>query len=57
MAAELGARSVAFPLISAGAYGWPVAEAIDTAVEVLAGADQPRGGAAGAVAARYLRAR
>lgn len=41
LAAELDARTVAFPLISAGAYGWPVADALDVAIEVLTGADQP----------------
>jgi O-acetyl-ADP-ribose deacetylase (regulator of RNase III) len=41
VAAEVDARTVAFPLISAGAYGWPVADALDVAIEVLTGADQP----------------
>jgi O-acetyl-ADP-ribose deacetylase (regulator of RNase III) len=36
VADELGARTVAFPLISAGAYGWPRADAIAAAVETLA---------------------
>ncbi|MFD5214676.1 O-acetyl-ADP-ribose deacetylase [Microbacterium sp. NPDC058345] len=36
VADELGARSLAFPLISAGVYGWPLADAIDAAVSVLA---------------------
>lgn len=36
VADELGARTVAFPLISAGVYGWPVTEAVETAVETLA---------------------
>lgn len=42
-AARAGARSIAFPLISAGAYGWPREDAIRTAVETLreAGADSP----------------
>jgi O-acetyl-ADP-ribose deacetylase len=35
VADELGARSVAFPLISAGVYGWPRADAIAAAVETL----------------------
>lgn len=34
--AELGARSVAFPLISAGIYGWPEDDAARIALEVLA---------------------
>jgi O-acetyl-ADP-ribose deacetylase (regulator of RNase III) len=36
VADELGVGSVAFPLISAGAYGWPRADAIEVAVETLA---------------------
>lgn len=36
VADELGARSVAFPLISAGVYGWPKQDAIAAAVETLA---------------------
>lgn len=35
VADELGARSVAFPLISAGVYGWPKEDAIAAAVETL----------------------
>jgi O-acetyl-ADP-ribose deacetylase (regulator of RNase III) len=35
VADELGARSVAFPLISAGIYGWPKDDAIAAAVETL----------------------
>lgn len=35
VADELGARSVAFPLISAGVYGWPKADAIAAAVETI----------------------
>jgi O-acetyl-ADP-ribose deacetylase len=35
VADELGARSVAFPLISAGSYGWPKDDAIAAALEVL----------------------
>jgi O-acetyl-ADP-ribose deacetylase len=38
VAAELGARSVAFPLISAGAYGWPVDDAIGQALDAIAAA-------------------
>ncbi len=36
VADELGARSVAFPLISAGVYAWPRREAITTAVDTIA---------------------
>lgn len=35
VADELGARSVAFPLVSAGIYGWPKDDAIAAAVETL----------------------
>jgi O-acetyl-ADP-ribose deacetylase (regulator of RNase III) len=35
VADELGARSVAFPLVSAGIYGWPRDDAIDAAVQTL----------------------
>lgn len=35
VADELGARSVAFPLISAGIYGWPKEDAIAAAVETI----------------------
>lgn len=32
---ELGAETVAFPLISAGVYAWPLEDAIDAAVTTL----------------------
>jgi O-acetyl-ADP-ribose deacetylase (regulator of RNase III) len=35
VAQELGATSIAFPLISAGIYGWPVDDAVRQAVAVL----------------------
>lgn len=35
VADELGLRSVAFPLISAGIYGWPMDDAIQRAVRTL----------------------
>jgi O-acetyl-ADP-ribose deacetylase (regulator of RNase III) len=35
VAAEIGASSVAFPLISSGIYGWPVDDALDKAIGVL----------------------
>ena len=35
VADELGSRSVAFPLVSAGVYGWPRDDAIAAALEVL----------------------
>ncbi len=35
-ATELGARTIAFPLLSAGAYGWPIADAARCALESLA---------------------
>ncbi len=39
VADELGARSVAFPLVSAGVYGWPKDDAIAAAIETLRSAD------------------
>lgn len=39
VAEELGARTVAFPLISAGVYGWPKDDAIAAAIEALREAD------------------
>ncbi len=35
VADELGARSVAFPLVSAGVYGWPIDDAARAAIEAL----------------------
>ena len=35
VAAELGAQTVAFPLISAGAFGWPVSDAIVQARDTI----------------------
>ena len=35
VADELGARTVAFPLVSAGVYGWPKDDAIAAALEVF----------------------
>ena len=35
VADELGARSVAFPLVSAGIYGWPKDDAVAAALETL----------------------
>jgi O-acetyl-ADP-ribose deacetylase (regulator of RNase III) len=39
VADELGARTVAFPLVSAGVYGWPKDDAIAAAVETLRATD------------------
>ena len=39
LADELGASSVAFPLVSAGIYGWPKDDAIAAAVETLRASD------------------
>ncbi|MGN6724017.1 MAG: O-acetyl-ADP-ribose deacetylase [Marmoricola sp.] len=39
VARELGARTVAFPLISAGVYGWPIQDAVAVAVETLSVAE------------------
>jgi O-acetyl-ADP-ribose deacetylase (regulator of RNase III) len=35
VADDLGARSVAFPLLSAGVYGWPLQDAANAAVEAV----------------------
>ena len=35
VADELGARTVAFPLVSAGIYGWPLEDAVAAAVDTL----------------------
>ncbi|WP_291280252.1 O-acetyl-ADP-ribose deacetylase [Galactobacter sp.] len=35
VADELGVRSIAFPLISAGVYAWPLEDAVDAAVSTL----------------------
>ena len=39
VADELGARTLAFPLVSAGIYGWPLNDAVDAAVSTLSGAE------------------
>jgi O-acetyl-ADP-ribose deacetylase (regulator of RNase III) len=39
VADDLGARTVAFPLISSGIYGWPKDDAINAALEVFGSAD------------------
>jgi O-acetyl-ADP-ribose deacetylase (regulator of RNase III) len=39
VADEVGAASVAFPLISAGAYGWPREDALVQAFSALCAAD------------------
>ncbi|MDO7867714.1 macro domain-containing protein [Nocardioides jiangxiensis] len=38
VADELGARSLAFPLVGAGVYGWSVAESVTAALEAFAAA-------------------
>jgi len=38
VADELGATTVAFPLISAGAYGWPIEDAVRQALTAIRGA-------------------
>ena len=40
LAAELGVASIAFPLISAGAYRWPVESAVELAIDELHSARQ-----------------
>ncbi len=39
VAAEVGAATIAFPLISAGLYGWPRDDAIRIALDTVGGAD------------------
>jgi O-acetyl-ADP-ribose deacetylase (regulator of RNase III) len=39
VADELGVATVAFPLVSAGAYGWPLEDAIRQALDALRAAD------------------
>lgn len=41
VAGELGARTVAFPLISSGVYRWPVDDAIRHALDMLCSAETP----------------
>jgi O-acetyl-ADP-ribose deacetylase (regulator of RNase III) len=45
IADELGATSVAFPAVSAGIYGWPMASAADIAVTTVATTDSAVGDA------------
>jgi O-acetyl-ADP-ribose deacetylase (regulator of RNase III) len=40
VAREVGARSVAFPAVSAGVYGWPIASAAEIAVRSVRGASE-----------------
>jgi O-acetyl-ADP-ribose deacetylase (regulator of RNase III) len=42
VADELGAATVAFPLVSAGVYGWPVDDAVRQALTVLRAATPAR---------------
>lgn len=35
LADDLGARSIAFPLLSSGAYSWPLQDAADAALEAI----------------------
>lgn len=39
VADELGAKSVAFPAVSAGIYGWPMPSAADIAMQTVSGTD------------------
>ena len=53
VAAELGAASITFPLVSAGVYGWPLDDAARIAIEEV-GDRSPVPGHGGAVPNRYL---
>jgi O-acetyl-ADP-ribose deacetylase len=53
VAAELGARTVAFPAISTGVYGYPLAEAAPVAVAAVRDA-LAAGGAAGVEEVRFV---
>lgn len=44
VAAGLGASSVAFPAVSAGVYGWPIAEVAEVAVAAVRGWRSPEPG-------------
>ncbi|WP_066584196.1 O-acetyl-ADP-ribose deacetylase [Cellulomonas timonensis] len=44
VAAGLGASSVAFPAVSAGVYGWPMAQVADVAVAAVRGWQPPEPG-------------
>jgi O-acetyl-ADP-ribose deacetylase (regulator of RNase III) len=39
VADDIGAKTVAFPAVSAGAYGWPIASAADIAVSTVRATD------------------
>ena len=43
IADELGARTLAFPLVSAGIYGWPRQDAIAAAIDTLRGCAEDPG--------------
>ena len=49
VAAELGARSVAFPAVSAGVYGWDVEQVARVAVGAVRGWAAQRGDGAGGI--------
>jgi len=53
VAAEIGARTVAFPAVSAGIYGWPADDAARIAVGTVYGA-AAAGGAASVAEARFV---
>jgi O-acetyl-ADP-ribose deacetylase (regulator of RNase III) len=45
VAAEVGARTVAFPAVSAGVYGWPAGTVADVAVRAVRDWDAAHPGA------------
>lgn len=40
VAERLGARSIAFPVLSTGIYGWPLGEAVETAIRTVISAEE-----------------
>ncbi|MDN4159873.1 macro domain-containing protein [Nocardioides abyssi] len=54
VADELGARTVAFPLVSAGVYGWSPEDSVDAALEVFRAADAADAASTSVEEARFV---